>query len=599
MTERRTALLAVTVVFAVEMGIVHALTRHTFPNGAGMVAADYIVYLARMLDGYFWWLENGWTAVRWFTPALCAGVPAFADPQDIYFSVPQALFILLGPLTGIYAAFLLFQAAAFLGAYALLRRSFATGPWPALAGATILLFNGFFVERLLAAQIQQLGWALTPLVALAATAPLPDAPGRRRWAMAGWSGLGAALLAYMFQSGMASIMPPTLIAIALVALLHDLYRGGDRTWSRLALMGFGSLALCAAKFSASAAYIEQFPRTLYPLPGFEGVFHTLVLAARALAGIETDLATTAGLTNNHWMLAEYEYRYAVGPVALLLALAAAGGGMVRLARTGVTPGQGLRLAALAAGLAVPVAVNVYSPAWNEILKSLPVLGSSSMMLRWWSAYIPVVVVAVALGLEALAPRVRLMRAAALLAGLSALAAGYGVNPERFEAQSYRPVRLLRAFEAAKASGHGPAISHMVAMIANGEPMRRARTLDEALAMGGSHIFCYQTQFGYDLELMPLKTIRPGPALAAVDGALNVKNPACYVHPAANGCEPGDHFRADRIDAARDFLRRRPFPFEMPARQVTANAVNLAALAGWLALMGALAWRWIRTDADEA
>ena len=59
----------------------------------------------------------------------------------------------------------------------------------------------------------------------------------------------------------------------------------------------------------------------------------------------------------------------------------------------------------------------------------------------------------------------------------------------------------------------------------------------------------------------------------------MKNPACYLFAAENGCKPGDHFRIDQVKNAVEFLSYRPFSFEQPHWQIVAT---------WLSLWSAIA-----------
>jgi hypothetical protein len=50
---------------------------------------------------------------------------------------------------------------------------------------------------------------------------------------------------------------------------------------------------------------------------------------------------------------------------------------------------------------VPILLNWYYEPWNASLKTLPYFGSSSILLRWFAAYIPIVVLFAALAVDAL------------------------------------------------------------------------------------------------------------------------------------------------------------------------------------------------------
>ena len=123
--------------------------------------------------------------------------------------------------------------------------------------------------------------------------------------------------------------------------------------------------------------------------------------------------------------------------------------------------------------------------------------------------------------------------------------------------------------------------------------------NDDLARGYSQLLCYQPMFGYGLERLRFGALRPGPALDDLgDGTLNLKNPACYQFPGANGCTPGDHFRLDERAAAAGFLRYEPLRFRRPAWQQAADAATLAALLAVLAALGGAALRaaWRRFSA---
>ena len=57
----------------------------------------------------------------------------------------------------------------------------------------------------------------------------------------------------------------------------------------------------------------------------------------------------------------------------------------------------------------------------------------------------------------------------------------------------------------------------------------------------------------------------------------MKNPACYVFPAENGCKPGNHFTIAQVEDAAAFLNYRPITFEQPYRQKLASWLSLISM----------------------
>jgi len=115
---------------------------------------------------------------------------------------------------------------------------------------------------------------------------------------------------------------------------------------------------------------------------------------------------------------------------------------------------------------------------------------------------------------------------------------------------------------------------------------------DTLIRGISQIFCREPIFGYRMETYALKGIAFGPANGVAGGHYNTRNPACYLYPEENRCEPGDRFREDQGEAVGAFLTYRPFPFAQPWRQTAANRINLAALVAVAAFLLASAARWL-------
>lgn len=572
--------------------VLHLCISRVFPGEGGTIAADYVYYFPRLLDGYFWSQENGYFSMRWFNPSSCGGIPAFPDPQDLYFSVVQIAFNLLGPVPGIYFSFLLSSALGLAGCYALLTRGFSLGKWAALAGCATFLFSAFWIERLLSGQAQHLAFGLWPLLAYCLVAPAADGRIGRRWSSAGYTVAAALILAYMFVSGMASLMVPFMLGVLAIGMLHSMRtEGGSPFWFRLGLALVGSGLLSAAKLAATMALLGQFPRNYYLLPGYEGALHTLGLLLRSLIGIETDLSLTAKLTNSSWELLENEYRFGLGPVAVLMIILAAMAGLrvlVRQQQAKPWVGAG----ALLVVLLFPYAMNVYDPDMNRVLKTIPFIGSYVAPSRWWCGYTIIGAVAVAIAVDLTASRPWLARISAVACAVSAVWIGGWVNAGLHRQEAYVPAHIVRSHAQAQEAGHGPAITKILAGVRDGQ-LVVDRAYDEAVVEGGSHLYCAQTLFGYKLEWMPVGRLRPGWVMFPNAGYFNIKNPACYVYPGANNCRPGDHFKVGEDDSVRDFISRRPFPFAVPAVQNAANVVSGLSLAGVALFVAALLWRGLR------
>lgn len=535
--------------------------RHLPVSGANW-GVDYALHLPNLLAGCYWQAQNG-LAIPWLSPAQCGGVPFYPDLNVAYYSLPQWLAFVVGPVPAVRFTFIFFAALGACGVFVLLAHRFHASPQASLVAAVLFLFNTFYTARMLGGHLTFHPFALLPWVAWSVLAPA------RAWrqALRGMVLAGLAF-AYMFQAGMVHGIAPGLLAVIVIVAVHGQLHGHRRApWLALGAAGFLALAVCAERLAAAGAFLAQFPRTGYRLPGFA----TLIDAAQqalVLVFWRPPYDPARLLANVQWTPDTTEFAFSVGPVALLALVA---GGCVVVRQRSLPGAPRVWLALLLVGC-VPILLNSYWEPWNAALKGIPFFGSSSILLRWYAAYIPVVTVFVALALDA-AMQMRWRWAAALTAMVATVAWSAAVDDSAEYGMVYDAAPVQRAWQALSAGGNVPAVERIVEQ-SDAVDVER----NDALIRGESELRCYQPMFGYRLEQMPVAPLRAGPPLAeAAPEVLNVKNPACYVWPAANGCRPGDHFAAAARERAERFLRYQAVEFATPRWQTAASMVTRLAL----------------------
>ena len=559
------------------------------PNSAGRLGPDYAYWLPNFLAGAYWRLGSPWWAMPWFSPAACGGVPLHANPQGAYLSMPQLLVAWVGPIAGIRASFTLYAAAGCAGSWFLARARFGLGPPAALLAAALFTFNGLFAVRMVVGHLSFGPFMLLPAMAACILAPSVRPRG---WLVLRVCAFGV-LLAACLQAGTAVLLPPMLLSLVILSVMHAL---ATRTPTRpgLALLAAGTAlgaCLCAGKLAAVAALMAHVPRDGYPLPGFVNIPATIWVTVRSVFLWPTDGMSRA-LANSRLRLELHEFDDRAGPVPLLLMAAWAWMAWRGRAPTPAAARTRLLCYALAALLAVPVLLNTLLPVWTPFLKALPVIGSSSSLLRWFAAYILPACLGGALALDALARARRLptwtygtwpVAAAGALATLLLVAlpdrsfygpAGIG---------AYDPAPIAAAFADLRVTGRAPEITALTQSNAPDGTAGISLAGQDALTRGLSQLACYEPVFGYRLETLPHGVVHPGGVLDVIpgpDGAhLNLINPACYVFPGANGCRPGDAFAAGARDAAHAFASYQPWPFAKPVWASLADWLGLASLGG--------------------
>ena len=554
-----------------------------FPNSRGALGHDYALFLPALLDGDFWVHLNGIFQTPWFTPAFCGGLPKFANPNAGFYSVPQFLSFSVSPITSIKLTLIIFSGLGYSGFYILLRRLFGCNRYAALLGACLFLFNGFYIYRMAIGHLSYHSFMLIPWITYFALTPLDTSKPLGKLKYLCGIVLASLMLAYMVYSGMVNVILPCLLIIALLGVMHALVHQGR--WPitftvNLSLIGVIALCIAASQLVASYSYLNQFPRDFYKLPGIPSLSSLIQIIIQGLFFSPPDELSQSLRTNVQFGLGQHEYEFMLGLVPLVIGLIwlLSGGKTTLLKRVTQTPVQKLLMVFLGLGLCIPIALNFYTPEWNKLLKSLPVIGNSSTLVRWYAVYIPPVIVATCL-ICMHNPLIQRYQRGLTWSFVAYIIADNVMGDLSFyHKQDFKPQYIEEKHQALHQGGYTPAIYRVGA---------------NNLTQRTSDINCYEPIFGYGKEDFPKKTLHEGPVIKARNGLLNIKNPACYMFPEENDCLPGDHFRADQIPQARRFINYLPFDFVMSTSQKLANLLTQLSLILTLGLFTYTFWKMIR------
>jgi len=557
----------------------HFMLGPYFPTTNGTLGHDYSRVLPDLLDGYFWINNNGFFEPFWFTPSFCGGQPTLADPVSTFYSVAQFLALLLDPIASIYSTALLFASLGFWGFYLLLRSCFGTSTQAAVLGGALFMLNGFFLHRMMVGHFIYHGMMLIPFIAWFLLRPV------EKNSVSGTLLNGAAaafMLAYGVYSGLISLLLPCAAAIFAIVCIHGAVgRTTHDLFSRLVIAALFTTGMSAAKLVATLSFLHYFPRNDYLLPGIASMWDEAHLFFYALFFAPADIARQAQplLVNAQWELSRHEWEFGVTVVPLLVILAGTVAGLKRINNGVPRVAQVNRawLALLVLVLALPVALNVYSPNWNAFLKEVPLIKSSSNLLRWLLIYIPAVIVFSALHMDRITTVVSRRNGILATALFLLILINIAKDRDYYQSQPYRPDTIVSAWWAAQTAKIQPRIRNISAFFDENNRIEIRGNGNDMIASGASQLACYNATFGYRLENFPIKSLHPGPVLNETNGLLNLKNPACYLYPSENECTPGEHFTTAQREAAESFAAYKPYPFNFSASQKIANLMTLATL----------------------
>ena len=571
----------------------HLIFGQFFPTRNGMLGHDYSRILPDLLDGYFWFKSNGVFEPFWFTPAFCGGQPALGAPESGFYSVAQLLTFFVDPLASVYATVLLFASLGFFGFYLLLRACFSSSRQAAVLGAALFMFNGFFIHRMMIGHFAFHGVMLVPWMGYFLLRP----PGKAVPDTLVNGAAAGSLLAYCTYSGMVHLLVPSALAVLGIASLHGLTRSPPPGFVRRALVALlVAGGLSAAKLTAALLYLNHFPRSDYTLPGMSSIWNTLQILFSTLFFSPADIAERVLplIEGLQWALGRQEWEYGVTLIPLLFILAGIAPmlGKVRGIRSRMSSPKWVWIAWLAAVLAIPLALNTYTPGWNAFLKQVPVIKSSIYMMRWFLIFIPLLILVSALSLDGISSRDG-VRSGMLVAALVALVLINAVKDRDFyQAQPYPPDAIVNAWRAASTTTTQPRIRSIGAFVNANNEIQVPVDRNDMIARGASQIACYNPIFGYRLEHMPYKSLHLGAVQEETGGLLNIKNPACYTYPEQNNCAPGDHFTVSQLREAQAFAGYQPYPFNFSSGQEIANRITEIMLVLIAALFAVTSFRKI-------
>lgn len=580
------------------IGIHVAFFSQFFPNAQGKLGHDYQYNLPLLLDGFYWFLHNGLWSLPWFTPSFCGGMPLMANPATFYFSTSQWFTFLTDPVSAVRLTLALFSALGFWGMYCLLRQVFAAGRWSALVGGGLFLFNGLYAWRMVVGHLEFHAFMLTPFIAyflLRVEGPGPV----RRWAVLRDLVCVGVMLGYAFMSGMTQLIVPALLAVGVIATLALLIPGsevaGKGFLPRLAGAGVLALGLSAAKLVAALSFLANFPRDSYLLPGVEGLGKLMGFMVQVLTSGGAAVDAEAVLANSQWTLGRHEFEFGLtwAPLVLIALGLLLNGGWRRLGATILGRRQWPWLVLCLLLLAIPVALNYYSPAWNQFLKTVPFIRNLSNFIRWFIIYIPCLCILAAVAVERTPLLLRFAPCVAALTLAWVVVSTLVADTSYYHQEPYDPAPVVEAYWLTRERGEPPVIATQVASLDETGMPALPMARNDVLIHGQSQILCYEPMFGFRLEFLPFKGIHPGPSLSAEGSELNVKNPACYLYPRENGCTPGDPFRVDEQAEAQRFISFHPFSYRVSRWQAVADGVNVVTLLAlpFLALgYGSAVWR---------
>lgn len=553
MSSRIVPLVCATVTIALLLAFMH----RDYPA----VGLDFGQFVPRLIDAELHIRQNGMVP-QWYTPSFGSGLPAFANPQHLQYSLIQLLFLVTGAWSAVLLSTAAVSAIGFGACYVFLNRTLDLSVIASTLGAMSVVANGFNIQHISGGHVGFQLFPLLPVFLLAATGT--------RFSIRTASvvcGLSAAAIVHNGGAQIAVLIGgSTILALQVTHLLSPAVVNWRRVMTIAALSSVIAVSLSASKIYAVAAFMSHYPRELadrYPIDTAHGLFGLgsqlaggmmiipILYASRFPTQRLDDALVNATGSGVHVT----ELDVSVQPI-LMIAMAIAVARMLwllwqrRLNWQSVAP-QWLAWCLLVVTAWIAVETTLARGWIYPSVHALPIFRSMHVNHRVAGVFIMPITVAAACAINSWRPHRRPVIGAVLLASALLFQASYALLPELF----YR-----RWFDMTK-------IEQIQQRVRAGErfPVDRVDEILEEDVFAGhtSSRIPYEPLFGYDNEQFKAETTN-GPVNAIRDGRFNLTNPASLDYPELNGLKPFERIHEDDAENLRRFLNREQPQWRHPA-----------------------------------
>lgn len=548
-------------------------------RGYPEIGHDYSYFIPRMLDNYLHQKING-LEIQWYTPSFGGGIPAYPNPQDIQYSLPDFLMFAVNPWTALMLSLAIYSLIGFTAFYYLLKDECGFGASPSALGAMFILANGFVIEH---AIVGHVGFHPFPLFGLILYLIFSKKISTINSAIL--IGIIAAIL--VNQSGFYIIFIFSLSTMMFFPLIYlispHLFK--EKQVAKTAIIGVVfAILLSASKLTAVLSFMRYFPREVSEIhtnsyiQSIGGMFAQLAggmamipyyaLTGKNLNELELFFQQVTGTDSRIW-----EMDVAISPVLIVILIIGAIRAVIFFlkGKQNARPFSSSKVAAIAAlivGIWLIVDFSIAKGVLYTLLKPLPIIRSLHENVRYTAALIFPFAYLGAFILD----RFNFQKYARPLFW------AVGTSVILFEFSYFLPSDGIYCLIA----NANPDL-RVYSQIEDGErfPILNIQNLKDVNVFreqASSIKNVYEVIFGYDLENFHPE-VHQGSVYEINDGYFNMTNPASYVFPEENGVHLYERFRVTQKADLDLFINRIQPNFEISYLQKLANAINITALIG--------------------
>ena len=544
-----------------------------FPNNRGYIGHDWEIFLPYLMFGKIWF-HNNLLSIPWFSPSFCCGNPFFADPQTMYYSLQQIIYLIFDPLISTKIFFFILSVFGYLGTFLLIKKGFKFNNYVSLLCAGLFLFNGFFVYRAIAGHVAYLSYVFIPIYCYFLIISYEKKTNHIYLA------LSALLFANFFHSGSGPIILIIFTSILFVILLYSHFTNDFKIFLKLFQSSIIGTLISSSKISASLFFLSNFPRQ-YPATEFNSFVSFLKTLFLSFFIKPNQNYFNESITSMFpFGIHEMEYSVSIVPIILIFFMSK------KFFNLNVYNTRFIFILFII--FFIPILLNVNFLNQFQIISKIPILSSTWVQFRWMAVYIlPIIIIS---GLIIQNLNIELNKKKYLTLALVSLLLIQNLikdNSWHSNDQRYSIQNAINFSEKLKQGISQEIIGPAVILDKSGTP-KKSDNKNDMFFFSYSPLMCNQAIFGYGLENLKTKKITFNSKkilqdnsamyfsnkLDEKDGQFMFFNPSCFLFPEENNCKPGDTFTILDKEKLIKFSSYEKFEFKQNKFQIITNYISI-------------------------
>ena len=579
--------------------IIHQIIfQQFFPNSRGLLGHDYEQFIPNLMFGKIWFYNN-FLSVPWFTPSFCCGIPFYADPQSMYYSIPQIIFLIFNPILSVKIIFFILSFISYVGMFLLVRGNFKCNSYVSLLCASLFLFNGFFVYRAIAGHVDYLSYIFVPLYCYFLIKSYENQSNNSSYV---YLILSSIIFANFFHSGSGPIILIIFTSILSVLLFYSHLINSFKIFFKFSLSLLLGISISLSKVTATLFFLNNFPRKYAPTEfySFISFIKTFFLSffltpnekyfndnITSLSPFGVNDAESFGV---QFGVHEMEYSVSLVPIILLFFIFFLDKKIIKLNYYNIR-----FFLLLVLIFSIPVFLNINFLNQFQLIEKIPILNSTWTRFRWMTIYILPIIIVSGLIIQNLNFNISQKKYLVIVMIFVLLAQNFIKDKSwHFNDQSYATKNVIDFSLKIKTDKIPEILGPAILMDKFSNP-KIVNYKNDMFFYSYSPLTCYQPIFGYDLRKLPAQQIRFNSKLMLSDGSymlyanklseyngrLNLFNPSCFLFPEENNCLPGDTFKILDKEKLVKFSNYKKFEFKQNKFQIISNYISIITFMGCL------------------